>query len=185
MLFRSLGREPSEREPRVRAVGQSHGRRGVHVEREAAVDALELVGSWPAVGERSLDEDSGHEAEGAGNSSLLGFDLERFLGELLGFRAPFGRGVPNGPLQDFPEAMRTVVSTRQGGTSYAAKLMSLSELKDSSCAKTVFQISPVGDTNLFGISCREAERASISLLNNLLEAKCEGKRLVKSCGWAH
>ena len=29
---------------------------------------------------------------------------------------------------------------------YAAKLMSLSELKDSSWAKTVFQISPVGDT---------------------------------------
>ncbi len=122
------------------------------MEREAAVDALELVGSWPAVGERGLDEDSGHEAEGAGSASLLGFDLERFLGELLGLGAPFGRGVPNGPLQDLPEAMRTVVSTRQGGTSYAAKLMSLSELKDSSWAKTVFQISPVGDASLAAVS---------------------------------
>jgi hypothetical protein len=97
------------------------------------------------VGKSRLDEDSRQEAEGADGASFLGFDLERFLGELLGLGAPFGRGVPNGPLQDLPEAMRTVVSTRQGGTPYAAKFMSLSELKDSSWAKTVFQISPVGD----------------------------------------
>ena len=100
----------------------------------------------PAVGESGLDEDPGHEAKGAGSASLLGFDLECFLSELLGLGATLsGTGVPNGPLQDLPEAMRTVVSTRQGGTPYAAKLMSLSELKDSSWAKTVFQISPVGD----------------------------------------
>jgi hypothetical protein len=112
------------------------------------------------VGEGRLDEDPGHEAEGAGSARFFGFDRERFLGELLGFGAPFGMGVPNGPLQDRPEAMRTVVSTRQGGTPYAAKLMSLSELKDSSWAKTVFQISPVGDTNTD--NCQRAESRRLS-----------------------
>jgi hypothetical protein len=98
------------------------------------------------VWESGLNEDPGHEAEGAGGAGFLGFDLERFLRELLGLGAPFGRGVPNGLLEDLPEAMRTVVNTRQGRAPYAAKFMSLSELKDSSWAKTVFQISLVGDT---------------------------------------
>jgi len=33
-----------------------------------------------AVEESSLDEDFGHEAEGAGCTDFLGLDLERFLG---------------------------------------------------------------------------------------------------------
>jgi hypothetical protein len=110
-----------------------------------------------------LDEDPSHEAEGAGDARLLDFDGERFLSELLGLGAaprdgresrPFsiGKRVPTSLLQDLPEAMRTVVSTRQGRTYYAAKLMSLSELKDSSRAKTVFQLSPVGDTMLTAVS---------------------------------
>ena len=45
---------------------------------------------------------------------LMGLDRERFLSELLGFGALSGMGVPNGPRQGLPEAMRTVVSTRQG-----------------------------------------------------------------------
>ena len=65
-----------------------------------------FVGS--AVGEGGLDEDPGHETEGAGRACLLDFDLERFLGELPGLGTPFGMGVPNGPVQDLPEAMRTV-----------------------------------------------------------------------------
>ena len=72
------------------------------------------MGLRPTVGQSSLDEDPRHEAEGAGSARFSSFDLERFPGELLGLGAPFGRGVPNGPLQDLPEAMRTVVSTRQG-----------------------------------------------------------------------
>jgi hypothetical protein len=60
-----------------------------------------------------LNEDPGHEAEGAGRARFFGLDRESFLGELLGFDAPFGTGVPNGPVQDLSEAMRTVVSTRQ------------------------------------------------------------------------
>jgi hypothetical protein len=72
------------------------------------------VSLWPGVGEGSLDEDPGHEAEGAGSAGVLGFDFECFLRELLGPCAAIGRDVPNGPVQDLPEAMRTVVSTRQG-----------------------------------------------------------------------
>ncbi len=49
----------------------------------------------------------------AGGPDVLGFDFERFLGELLGLGARLRTGVPNGPLQNLPEAMRTVVSTRQ------------------------------------------------------------------------
>ena len=90
----------------------------VHVEGEAAVDALELVRVrtlvGPTVGQSGLDEDAGHEAEGASSARFFGFDRECFLGEFLGLAPSFGRGVPNGPLQDLPEAMRTVVSMRQG-----------------------------------------------------------------------
>jgi hypothetical protein len=61
--------------------GRADRRRRVHVEGEAAVDALELVRVWtfvgPAVGESGLDENPGHEAEGASGARLLGFDLER------------------------------------------------------------------------------------------------------------
>ncbi len=110
-----FGREPSEREPRVGAIRQPDRRRRVPVEGEATVDALELVGLGLAVGERGLDQDSGHEAEGAGRARFLGLDRKRFLSELLGLgAAAFGLGVPNGPVQDLPEAMRTVVRTRQG-----------------------------------------------------------------------
>ena len=52
-----LGREPGECEPRVRAVGQADRRGRVHVEREAAVDVLKLVGLRRAVGEGGLDEE--------------------------------------------------------------------------------------------------------------------------------
>jgi len=90
----------------------------------------------PAVGKSRLDEDPGHEAEGAGSAGFLGFDRERLLGELRCLRgaATDGdrkslpaalpilspgrvRGVSKGPTQDLPEAMRTVVSTRQGEAS--------------------------------------------------------------------
>jgi hypothetical protein len=68
----------------------------------------------PAVGEGGLDEDAGHETEGAGCAGFLGLDLERFLSEFLGLGALSGTGVPNGPAQDLTEAMRTVVNTRRG-----------------------------------------------------------------------
>ena len=108
-----LSRQPF-REPRVRAVGKPDRRRRVYVESEAAVDALELMAARPAVGESGQDEDPGHEAESSDRAGLLGFDFERFLSELLGSGTAFGGGVPNGPLRDLPEAMRTVISTRQG-----------------------------------------------------------------------
>ena len=80
----------------------------------------------PAVGQSGLDEDPGHEAESAGGAGFFSLDFERFLRELLGLGAapkggresrPFSitGGVPNGPLQNLPEAMRTVVSTRRAG----------------------------------------------------------------------
>ena len=72
------------------------------------------MGLRPTVGQSSLDEDPRHEAEGAGSAGLLGLDREGFLSELPGLGELFGTGVPNGPLQDLPEAIRTVVSTRQG-----------------------------------------------------------------------
>jgi hypothetical protein len=66
------------------------------------------------MGESGLNEDPSHEAEGAGSTRFFGLDLERFLSKLLGFGAPLWTGVPNAPRQDLSEAMRTVVSTRQG-----------------------------------------------------------------------
>jgi len=82
-------------------------------------------------GRDSLSPIPQHEAEGASRSGLIGLDRERFLGELRRLRASLadgdrkslptalpilspgsGRGVPNSPAQDLPEAMRTVVSCR-------------------------------------------------------------------------
>ena len=79
-----LGGEPGEDEARVGAVGEADGRRRVHVEAEAAVDALELVGAGAAVGQGGLDEDPGHEAEGVGGAGVLGFDGAGGGGEVAG-----------------------------------------------------------------------------------------------------
>jgi len=58
-----LGVQPSEHETGVGAVGQAYGWRGNQVERKAAVDALELTRSRPAVGKRGLNKDACHEAD--------------------------------------------------------------------------------------------------------------------------
>jgi len=114
MACNRKSRNPPQSQSIAAAARPADRGRRVHVEGEAAVDAPELVRPRPAVWKSGLDKDPRHEAEGTGRASLLGFNRERFLREFQGLAAALGLGVPNGPLQDLPEAMRTVVSTRQG-----------------------------------------------------------------------
>lgn len=63
-----FGVQPGENEPGIGSVPQAYRWRGNQVKRVAAVDALKLVRSRPAVGESGLDEDPSDEADSVSHS---------------------------------------------------------------------------------------------------------------------
>ena len=77
-----LGGDPRHQEPRVAAVGESQERVGRHGENQVAVSSEEGVGGWAGVRQGRLDENPGHEPQGARLLSLFGLDGESLGGEL-------------------------------------------------------------------------------------------------------
>jgi hypothetical protein len=96
--------DPGEDESGVGAVGKADRGWGVHVEGEAAVDALELVTRRPTVRERGLDEDPGHETERVGRPGILSFDGAGSRSQPVGSRSPRRRPGALGPASRLSEA---------------------------------------------------------------------------------
>ena len=65
-----LGVQPSQNETGVGSVGQASRAWCAHIESDTTVDALELMVPRTTVGESRLNEESRHEAQGTGRSSI-------------------------------------------------------------------------------------------------------------------
>ena len=92
----SLGGDPGHQEPRVAAVGESQERVGREGENQPAVASEEGVGGGAGVRQGRLDENPGHEAQGARPLSLFGLDGESLGGELA--RAGARGQIPGGEI---------------------------------------------------------------------------------------